>query len=361
MNGLFPIKDLKFHSTKDLVQERKPLFLCITACPPGSFLNSNNNEACEKCPLNTVSTSRNSRTCTACPPGTNTQQLTGQTSCGENYDWPIKTKLPWNKVEWSVKAFFCSKIYFTGLKFHFQLIGWIPKETKTSTSVLCVIGCNPFNFYFSVCPRGSFLNPERNNACDVCPMDTHTGALNAVSCMRCPLGTNTQGKSGQMAHTACGNNIFPSLQYEGIHSTISRKNCFCRLATGKSPAHRCALSCWAMRPWIKSDWTTPRPNEKIWTNHHLISVCPPGRFLNSAAGGNCEECPSDSFNSEINADSCTRCPAGTNTQQLRGQTSENSCSEYKGQTIRIGALKTTNLGFGSKLPLCEILIQKPQR
>ena len=65
----------------------KTISICIvTACPAGSFLNFENNMACEVCPVDKYSSDINANSCTDCPSGTVTQGQTGQTSrtdCGE--------------------------------------------------------------------------------------------------------------------------------------------------------------------------------------------------------------------------------------------------------------------------------------
>ena len=63
----------------------------ISVCPSGSYLNSNNGDACEVCPADTYGSGSNAKSCTNCPSGTNTQQQTGQISinaCGKQF---IKT------------------------------------------------------------------------------------------------------------------------------------------------------------------------------------------------------------------------------------------------------------------------------
>ena len=64
-------------------------------CPSGSYLNANNNNACEVCPVNTHSNGTNINECMPCPSGTNTQEQTGQTtenSCGKTrlFTWGVQ-------------------------------------------------------------------------------------------------------------------------------------------------------------------------------------------------------------------------------------------------------------------------------
>ena len=62
----------------------------------------------------------------------------------------------------------------------------------------------------TVCPSGSYLNPNNNGACELCPVNTYNAGTDSTSCNNCPSGTNTQGNTGQIAQSACSefnNNI----------------------------------------------------------------------------------------------------------------------------------------------------------
>ena len=58
--------------------------IIISVCPIGSFLNAG---SCDECPANTYSRDINANSCMNCPTGTDTQQLTGQISCGMTQNW----------------------------------------------------------------------------------------------------------------------------------------------------------------------------------------------------------------------------------------------------------------------------------
>ena len=58
--------------------------------------------------------------------------------------------------------------------------------------------------YISVCPTGSFYNPDNANACEPCPINTYGTSTNADSCSNCPSGTDTQDQTGQTSQNACG-------------------------------------------------------------------------------------------------------------------------------------------------------------
>ena len=62
-----------------------PVKFVFLVCPSGSYLDSNNGNACMACPVDTYSTGTNVNSCADCPTGTNTQTMTGQQSsaaCG---------------------------------------------------------------------------------------------------------------------------------------------------------------------------------------------------------------------------------------------------------------------------------------
>ena len=59
-------------------------------------------------------------------------------------------------------------------------------------------------FSFSVCPVGSFLNPDNSGTCEVCDVDTYSSGTNANSCIACASGTTTQGQTGLSSAQACG-------------------------------------------------------------------------------------------------------------------------------------------------------------
>ena len=145
----------------------------------------------------------------------------------------------------------------------------------------------------SVCPSGSYLNADNNNACEVCPVDTYGSGTNANSCNNCQSGTNTQGQTGRTDVSSCGkwNLIIISEPYIFIIKNIS-------LLSGN----------------------------KIY-KYFSILVCPAGSFLNADNGGTCEVCPVNKYSTTTNSASCMDCPAGTNTQQQIGQVNANACGK----------------------------------
>ena len=62
-------------------------------------------------------------------------------------------------------------------------------------------------FSISVCPVGSFLNPDNSGTCEICPVDTYSSGTNANSCIACASGRTTQGQTGLSSAEACGKYI----------------------------------------------------------------------------------------------------------------------------------------------------------
>ena len=63
-----------------------------------------------------------------------------------------------------------------------------------------------------VCPGGSYLNANNNNACEACPVNTYSNITNIDACMPCQPDTNTQGQTGQTTESSCGKaNFFTSI------------------------------------------------------------------------------------------------------------------------------------------------------
>ena len=63
-------------------------------CPAGSFVNANNNGACDLCPVNTYGTNTDATSCSNCPSGETTQGQTGQTLSSACGIFTINTLIP---------------------------------------------------------------------------------------------------------------------------------------------------------------------------------------------------------------------------------------------------------------------------
>ena len=62
-----------------------------------------------------------------------------------------------------------------------------------------------------VCPSGSYLNPNNNDRCEICPVNTYNPDTNSATCTECQTGRDTQQQTGQTSVDSCGkywNNVY---------------------------------------------------------------------------------------------------------------------------------------------------------
>ena len=152
-------------------------------------------------------------------------------------------------------------------------------------------------FLILVCPTGSYLNSNNNNACELCPVDTYGSSTNVGSCSNCPSLTNTQGQTGQTSVNACGTFSLPILY-------IVRFFSYQQTYPVLSIVPIVWLHITSFSQFVLLD---------------LLSI-PVMEIL-------AELCPVNSYSTGIGSSSCQDCPTGTTTEGQRGQSSSGACGK----------------------------------
>lgn len=254
-------------------------------CPAGKIPNSGGN-ACVKCAAGTYNPEAGGKYCYVCKAGTTSQA--GATSCYTINTCPAGTYLPAN----TAVCHQCPRNTFTNTVGNTECSPCPSGTHTTSTgSTHCVKDV--------ACPPGSFLGAA---GCTLCPANTYSAKPNAGSCVKCPKGT-----ASLRGATSCYTiNTCPAGTYMEPSSGVCH-SCPVNTFTNTQGSTECS-------PCPSGTHTKHKGS-----THCVPDVtCPPGSFINGAAG--CTPCPVNTYSNRANSDSCRTCPKGHYTQST-GSTS----------------------------------------
>ena len=165
-----------------------------------------------------------------------------------------------------------------------------------------------------VCPSGSYLNPNNNDRCEICPVNTYNPDTNSATCTECQTGRDTQQQTGQTSVDSCGkywNNVY-------MKNNVTTQTFVVICETAISDTIR------DIRNRFKAVVEMKDRSNITYVNLH--TVCSAGSYIN---GDVCDRCPINTYSNGLNSASCENCPTGTNTQGEIGRSSRFACGSYK--------------------------------
>ncbi|GFS23418.1 signal peptide, CUB and EGF-like domain-containing protein 3 [Elysia marginata] len=320
----------------------------IRDCPPGSYFDAADADACKKCPEGFYQPLYRQISCQKCPNdtstfGTGSTNITACTikcSAGQEDDGTEKcVSCPDDKFKEAASFGQCKDC--TGD------VTSSPSNRTACTVRFCDVGREDKNDKCSDCPLGFYKAERGNKACDRCPDNTTTAAEASrtaaacsvvfceagffsndnVTCVPCVVGTYKSDRGNQQC-TPCTNDVTT----DSIGSK-QKSDCYLKLC-GKGQYRNSSNICQDCSPGFyqnETGQTTCRKCPDGYTSLQPKSieasscriVCPSGFYRNDTTN-ECVGCERGSYQSNTGATNCLSC-GGNFTTTAENSTSPNDC------------------------------------